>query len=567
MAVNILWFADAGFPDHEMVRAGVISAFALLPFYPISVMIYRSIGPAAAKRRKEENDPEERQSDEGPKRTARVEVTSTIETVDTVHLEGRPPSVPLTVDQDQSGVPLVEQRPYEVVSDTAPPAQSLPSASTSAAFLGRRTPSPVPWDRSQLSGVSAESGPKTPRTERGQRPQVSTETKDALDAVLETDRPNILPPVRAAFSEDVMGDTGLQEAPHPRKKGKVKPRVAKLLPHSVIYLAYAISALVFCVSIAVATVHGTRLPPSTQYAFAIASVTTILFEFILFQPMLLFLQAFLEVRARLLRAMEAKKPEEPEPVEDVAPQPQTPLRQQPELEVEQEPAIVHDENVPMEIPGSPPEALEDEMSRQLADLVDAFIFAESSRRIAFSELVNVLSTISVTPEDPRIQEFWTSIEHDQDELHRVDWVVMLQNLSRSEVEQALLSLFMKLGHIENECKIVDLRSAFKNLMTEPHLQTIIVEADSNDDGFASFEEVTAGFMRLMEVLQDEQDEDEDEDMVFDMLQSEAEVGIQNRVIRQIKAAISRLDMSRSRSVAPRSRDLVAKDLEPALLDA
>eukprot|EP00961_Rhodomonas_salina_P216786 2928690-Rhodomonas_salina.1 len=102
------------------------------------------------------------------------------------------------------------------------------------------------------------------------------------------------------------------------------------------------------------------------------------------------------------------------------------------------------------------------------------------------------------------------------------------------------------------------------MMAEPHIQMIIAEADGDDDGLVTFEQLRTAIENLIQEMQ--ADVDVDRFLDDDPADAEESSNVESQVLRQLTAAKSRQQMSKSRS-PPRSRAMTAQDTDVELLDA
>eukprot|EP00961_Rhodomonas_salina_P191239 2580276-Rhodomonas_salina.1 len=189
-----------------------------------------------------------------------------------------------------------------------------------------------------------------------------------------------------------------------KRKHKKKSKEPNLLPRWFAYLAYAVAFCMFGMTIVVATLYGSTFLGITQYAWGIATITTLLVQFLLFEPLIIWARAFIEVRARLLQAMAPKPQEvEEEPTQDE-------LEALPNKEdVTADQARDHDEDVAFNLPGSPEELVPDVLERHLPQLVDLFLLNFKGGVVGLEDFSELLTDFGVQADDPRLQEYWDSL--------------------------------------------------------------------------------------------------------------------------------------------------------------
>lgn len=342
-----------------------------------------------------------------------------------------------------------------------------------------------------------------------------------------------------------------------KRKHKKKSKEPNLLPRWFAYLAYAVAFCMFGMTIVVATLYGSTFLGITQYAWGIATITTLLVQFLLFEPLIIWARAFIEVRARLLQAMAPKPQEvEEEPTQDE-------LEALPNKEdVTADQARDHDEDVAFNLPGSPEELVPDVLERHLPQLVDLFLLNFKGGVVGLEDFSELLTDFGVQADDPRLQEYWDSLPLNDN--RESEWQPMLRACAKKELDKILLGIYLDLEHIEQRCKIAEFADLLKNMMAEPHIQMIIAEADGDDDGLVTFEQLRTAIENLIQEMQ--ADVDVDRFLDDDPADAEESSNVESQVLRQLTAAKSRQQMSKSRS-PPRSRAMTAQDTDVELLDA
>lgn len=536
MMVNILWFGHAGFPDQEMVGAGVLSAFLLIPVYPLCTLFFRHVEPSITSKRRKDEKKKKKKEDKRPpssgrKRAARVEVVSSVE----------------AFESGQESPIVISDPAYRVSRPAEIPIQHAQ----------------MPGEMDPAAGVVERQGPRPPEAESIRPTTIQrVHSRGTVEAVQsEYARPADIPAVRPAFGlEDIreeLDDVDASTAKARRKRNR-RSKEPKLLPRWFAYIAYAVTFCMFGMAIVVATVYGSTFLGITQFAWGIATITTLLLQFILVEPIIICLRAFIEVRARLLQAI-AAKPYASEEEEEEGPE----QEDQASLQAPDSPGRYQsrDARATFNIPGSPQGLVPEVMGLHLPQIVDLLLLNFKDGVIGLRDFSELLTDFGVEADDPRLQEYWDTIPLNNN--READWKQMLCECAKKELDKVLLGIFLDLEHAEHRCKIAEFADVLKNMMAEPHIHMLVSEADGDDDGLITFEQLRSAVENLIEELRG--DEDVNRFLEDDQAAAVQSSEVESRVLRQLTAAKSKQQLSKARS-PPRSRAMTAEDSDVQVLD-
>jgi hypothetical protein len=298
MSLNIVWLGAVGMPDSNFLAIGVFTGCIMIPVLPMCATIFKTIAPAQRDRRKKKKKkaeeklknapvhPEPPPSNGSPFRTpprtrrSRVEVAGTVEAVDN-------PATDLGASDPRPPVPPQEPRP----SAGIPPSRNN--------WTGGQLEEVVPpraWQRT---------GPRTPEELGARRPRATGETLRTAGSLVS--RPEGLPPVRTAFADtgSEREDTAGVGLVIPGKKAALSKQPAlRALPRPFIFMAYCSAFVMNSMAIALAVFYGTGFQGPTSTSWAWACTVSIVFEYVLVEPVWLMVTAAIQVRLHLVKTVD-----------------------------------------------------------------------------------------------------------------------------------------------------------------------------------------------------------------------------------------------------------------------
>jgi len=201
------------------------------------------------------------------------------------------------------------------------------------------------------------------------------------------------------------------------------------------------------------------------------------------------------------------------------------------------------------------------MGLHLPQIVDLLLLNFKDGVIGLRDFSELLIDFGVEADDPRLQEYWDTIPLNNN--READWKQMLCECAKKELDKVLLGIFLDLEHAEHRCKIAEFADVLKNMMAEPHIHMLVSEADGDDDGLITFEQLRSAVENLIEELRG--DEDVDRFLEDDQAAAVQSSEVESRVLRQLTAAKSKQQLSKARS-PPRSRAMTAEDSDVQVLD-
>jgi hypothetical protein len=466
MVVNILWLGEAGFTNDYQILPGMLTAFILIPLQPLYSLMFRHIEtPSAARKRvkrelKAKRDEVEREERQKRKQEVKLQLKEREERKKQEALaeEERRRTKDL-IRQCRRGrvevaanVETVGLQEKQMLSDT-------PSEIVAGARMGSDV-NDLGWGAlPPAQDAKGRKGPKTPEGHQ-RRPAHSADAVKAAAGAFQ--RPAELPPVRQAFKHSI--DTSIAESTVHGVKGKHGRHSDKHeLTRDFLYAGYGITLLVYCLFIFVTFQYGTTFDPHTQYAWLIATVTSIIFEFFFWEPLMLITAAWLEVRSHLWQVM--RPPVETEQ-EEITP-PDSPL---PEIPVTPPPPTP---------PPPVPKTLSWNYSRLVQNLIP-MCNHDAERRISLEDL-NRIATQCENPydhpsqlgeRDEDLEDFWMTLGV-KDVFEHVSFDTLLDNIEIQETDKLIAKFFLR--HTLESGKIVPehIRAVMIGIMSEEHINVLV----------------------------------------------------------------------------------------------
>ena len=468
MVVNILWLGEAGFTNDYQILPGMLTGFVLIPLQPLYSLMFRLIEtPSAARRRVKRELKAQREEVEREERKKRKEEVKLL----MIEREERKKQEALAEEERRRAKDLVRQgrrgrvevaanvetvglQENQVLADT-------PSETVAGAKMGSDA-NDLGWGAlAPAQGAKGRKGPRTPEGSQ-RRPTHSAGTVTAAAGAFQ--RPAGLPPVREAF-DDSIDISHAAESPlrGVRAKHGHHHVVKHELTRDFLYAGYGITLLVYGLLIFVTFLYGTTFDPDTQYAWLVATVTTIIFEFFFWEPLMLIAAAWLEVRSHLWQVM------------------------RPPIEKEQEQVSPPDSPVP-EVPvtpppPTPPPPVPKTLSWNYSKLIQHLIPMcnnEVGRKISLEDL-NRIATVCDNPYDHAsklgdreedLEDFWMTLGV-HDVFESVSFDTLLDNIEIQETDKLIAKFFLR--HELEDGKIVPqhIRAVMSNIMSEEHINALV----------------------------------------------------------------------------------------------
>jgi len=308
MVINILWFGEFGFTDDYQILPGILTGFILIPLQPVYALIFRLVEtPSAEKKRMKRELKAERDDIEKDDRKRRKEQVKQLvlereerKKQEALEKQGQLEAKALVRQARRGRVEVatnVETVSLQEGQDFANNTSDIVAGSSMGIDANNQG-----WGALTSAGhIKGAQGRQGPRTPEGHRPRPSADLR-AIENNFQ--RPSGLPAVRQAF-DDSVDQSHYAESPVRGMNSKHSHKnVEKYeLPREFLYFSYGTSLAVHCFLIFMAFQYGTTFVFRTQLSWLVATVTTLIFEFVFWQPLALVTAAFLEVRSHLYEVM------------------------------------------------------------------------------------------------------------------------------------------------------------------------------------------------------------------------------------------------------------------------
>lgn len=389
------------------------------------------------------------------------------------------------------------------------------------------------------------------------RPRATGSTLETAGQLVS--RPAELPPIRSAFVNT--GSEGNETAgvglDVPGRKSVLRRQQGSLraLPRPFIFMAYCSAVVMNCMAIVLAVVYGSSFQSATSAAWAIATVTSILFEYVLVQPIWLMATAFLQVRLHLIKIVEDELAGNRVHHHDVPDEPrEAPLEKSnvgdqqlfdalnSVMEVDEMDSI----ELPMFdlIPGN----IEDIVADRVEEFVNALLAPSDNstynfvRDVSEAEFCKACGACGLDSNDERVINLWRALE--LDERGRAQVRSVFDNISLNEIDKLIATFFLRMDIVHERVRGDAVKRALGGYMEDNQVEKLV----EDDHDRISFGELRSRFKALMDVQDDEGAIEEDRDDVERMLET------------QLATALSRMDVrgSRRQVLLPRQRPYVVQ---------
>jgi len=311
-----------------------------------------------------------------------------------------------------------------------------------------------------------------------------------------------------------------------------------------------------------AVFYGSSFQEHTSVAWAIATTTSILFEYVLVQPVSLMVTAFIQVRLHLMKTVEDELAGNRVHHHDDAEQP--PLEAAAEggpgddkLEFDSLEAVLEGEALDTEelpifdmIPGN----IEDILASRVENLVAGLLAPSASatynfvRDVSEAEFRGACGSCGVDPADERVSGLWGELE--VDERGRAQVRDILEALSLSALDKQIATFFLRLDVVDERVRAEEVQRVLGGYMEDSKVQDLTDESDR-----FTFGELRARFNALIDTQLADQslnmEIEEDRDDLARMLET------------QVSTALSRMDVrgARRQVLLPRQRPYVVQNVE------
>lgn len=380
-------------------------------------------------------------------------------------------------------------------------------------------------------------------------------------------RPAELPPVRSAFAStaserlETVG-VGLQV---PGKKFAPRRQQAlRALPRPFISMAYCSAFIMNCMAMTLAVFYGSSFQEHTSVAWAIATTTSILFEYVLVQPVWIMVTAFIQVRLHLMKTVEdelaGNRVHHHDEADQLPPEPDAaPSQVQADDKIEFDPldAILQGEEIDtVELPVFDliPGSIDDILANRIENFVAGLLAPSATstynfvRDVSEVEFRRACGTCGLDPNDERVTALWSEL--DLDERGRAQVRDLLEALALSALDKQIATFFLRLDVVDERVRAEEVQRVLGGYMEDSKVNELI----DGTDRF-TFGGLRAKFNALIDTQLADQslnmEIEEDRDDLARMLET------------QLSTALSRMDVrgGRRQVLLPRQRPYVVQNVE------
>ena len=379
-------------------------------------------------------------------------------------------------------------------------------------------------------------------------------------------RPSDLPPIKSAFMSTASegfetAGIGL-EVPRGGKPAPRRQTALRALPRPFIFMAYFSAFVLGCMAITLAVVYGTMFQSATSTAWGIATVTSIIFEYVLVEPVWLMITAFIQVRIHLLKTVEDEltgnrvhhhddAPDAARAQESVNDSQQNNMAEPGFNSLE---AVLEGDAVDsIELPAFDiiPGNLED----ILADRIESFVSglrapnANSTynfvRDVDESEFRRACAACGLNMNDERITDLWGNCE--LDDRGRAQVRAIIDMLTLNDLDKHIATLFLRMDVVDEAVRGEEVQRSLGGFMDDQQVEQVAPEGSA----LLTFGELRSRFNALLEVEEHVHMEiEEDKEDLLRMLET------------QLSTALSRMDArgARRQVLLPKQRPYVVSNV-------
>jgi hypothetical protein len=378
-------------------------------------------------------------------------------------------------------------------------------------------------------------------------------------------RPAELPPVRSAFlttasERHETGGVGL-EVPG-KKSAPRRQQALRALPRPFIGMAYCSAFIMNCMAMSLAVFYGSSFQEHTSVAWAIATATSILFEYVLVQPVSLMVTAFIQVRLHLMKTVDDELAGNRVHHHDDADQPPPEAAAEgglgdDTLQFDSLEAVLEGEaldTVELPIFDMIPGNIEDILASRVENLVAGLLAPSAAatynfvRDVSEVEFRGACGSCGVDPTDERVTGLWGELE--VDERGRAQVRDILEALSLSALDKQIATFFLRLDVVDERVRAAEVQRVLGGYMEDSKVHEL-----TDDINHFTFGELRARFNALIDTQLADQslnmEIEEDRDDLARMLET------------QLSTALSRMDVrgARRQVLLPRQRPYVVQNVD------
>jgi hypothetical protein len=336
----------------------------------------------------------------------------------------------------------------------------------------------------------------------------------------------------------------------------------RALPRPFIFMAYFSVFVLSCMAITLAVVYGSTFQSATSTAWGISTATSIIFEYVLVEPIWLMVTAFIQVRMHLLKTVENElagnrvhhHDDEPDAAraEEAVRDSQQNNAAEPgfdSLETVMEGDAIDSIGLPAIdlIPGK----LEDILADRIGSFVNGLRAPSASSTYNFvrdvdeSEFRRACSSCSLDTNDERITDFWGGLELDGRSRAQVRAIV--DKLTLNNLDKHIATLFLKMDVVDEAVRGEEVQRLLGGFMEDRQVEQIVPEGSA----LLTFGELRSRFNALLDAEDSAHMEiEEDRDDILRMLET------------QLSTVLSRMDArgARRQVLLPKQRPYVVSNV-------
>ena len=400
------------------------------------------------------------------------------------------------------------------------------------------------------------------------RPRATGMTLETVGQLVS--RPAELPPVRSAFmstASDRLESVGVGLQVPGKKFVPRRQQALRALPRPFIGMAYCSAFIMNGMAMTLAVFYGSSFQEHTSVSWAIATATSILFEYVLVQPVWLMVTAFIQVRLHLMKTVEdelaGNRVHHADDAEQLPLEPgaaASPNKADDGLEFDSLDAIALPgdgeviETLQLPVFDLIPGAIGDLLADRIENFVAALLAPSATstynfvRDVSESEFRRACGRCGLDPNDERVTDLWSELEVDDRGRAQVRDVV--EALALSALDKQIATFFLRLDVVDERIRAEEVQRVLGGYMEDSKVHSLTDGMDR-----FTFGELRAKVNALIDTeLADQSlnmEIEEDRDDLARMLET------------QLSTALSRMDVrgGRRQVLLPRQRPYAVQNVE------
>jgi hypothetical protein len=386
-------------------------------------------------------------------------------------------------------------------------------------------------------------------------------------------RPADLPPIRSAFASTVSErhDTAMIGLEVPGRQFMVPRRrqARHALPRPFIFMAYCSAFIMNGMAIALAVFYGSYFSAETSVAWAIATATSIVFEFLLAQPLWLMLTAFVQVRLHLMKTIEDEQAGNRVHHNDDA---ERQIEGSPSLGERQQQCDSLDslleeediENIELPVIDLIPGNIHEILAERIEDFIRGLLNPSANstynfvRDVSEVEFRRACGMTGLDTQDERVTQLWQTLELDTEGRAKVREV--FEKLALSQLDKLIAAFFLSLDIVGERVRSEEITRTLGGYMEDSQLQRLLTD----DSDPMTFVDLRTRFAALADA------DNAGEFSQFEITEENDE--IRRMLETQLSIVLSRMDMrgARRQVLLPKGRPYVVakvadlEEIQPAV---